>query len=125
MTDYKTLSNDQINKAVAKKLGICWHEVIKQEFELYECACGYTHWLSTGMDKHIRESNPDFCQNAKVLLWTLEKKDYYNLFMAKLLYGFEQFNVEADDWDGSIDVDYVKNPRLLAEEFLRWEKQCT
>jgi hypothetical protein len=67
------------------------------------------------LDSDYQQKRPDFCTNAAVLLWELEKKDYYYNFM---------------DWVGMakkgyepvyIQVKYILNPRQLCEEFLMWE----
>ena len=47
-------------------------------------------------------------------------EERYALFMAKLEYGMQQPNIEAIDWDGSIDEDYVLNPSALLRKACEW-----
>lgn len=47
----------------------------------------------------------------------------YKLFMAKLQYGFEQPNVEAVDWDGSIDEEYILNVPALVQKAIEFLEQ--
>ena len=114
MTDYKTLPNDQINKAVAKKLGICWHD-----FQPY-CENGEhtTYCIKCFEEETEQNQNPDFCTNAKVLLEELEKRDDYRYFIKHVSSWVVPFKRKEKLF---LNIDYVKNPRQLAEEFLRWE----
>jgi len=113
MTDYKELSNTEINKLVMKKLGLCWHTIVTRDEAGYHCSCGKVwRYLSTCCP------NPDFCSNAKTLIEELKKIDDWHGFAAKT---FHHFFYDAE-YDYSIPMDYVTDPRQLAIEFLEWEK---
>jgi hypothetical protein len=88
------------NRHFAKLMGI--KPILPQTEEEYES--GNLHY-------------PDFTDVREVLK-VISKKKWYNLFMAKLIYWGD--NVEAIDWDGNIDVDYVINPGMLRDKVINF-----
>jgi hypothetical protein len=112
---------DTLNRKVADKLGIHWHEG-----SMYKEPSGNRHY---GCSKcGSAESNPDFTKNAAVLLGELKKKDYYDNFMDSIDTMYRV--ADKKDKDGLflyyvdecfVNIDYILNPRLLCERFLEWE----
>ncbi len=100
------LSNTEINKLVAEKLGLLWHEEISVPPRSI-CSCG-------------QNINSAFCSNAKVLLDELEKKGLLQNFAWKL--NNNQRYGCAQKMNDTIPIKYILNPRLLCEECLEWEK---
>lgn len=99
--------------------GGCWHEYDKIIGLYNKCSCGK---ICGNLDEHIKQSNPTYTNPADILK---RMRDYcgeerYALFMAKLEYGMQQPNIEAIDWDGSIDEDYVLNPSALLRKACEW-----
>lgn len=127
MTDYKMLSDTEINKAIAEKLGICWHEIAKNIIPVYTCSCGKELYLYADMNEHIKASNPDFCTNAKVLLNVLEDSDdYLNILHPEESFVNQIGAVVFDKYTSNpiilIEDKYILDPRQLAIEYLRWKK---
>ena len=73
------------------------------------------------MDKHIKESNPSFSDPREVLKVMMAWKDF-KLFMARLEYG-DFLNVDAIDWSGHIDLDYITEPNKLLKAAIEWLKE--
>ncbi|MDD5006346.1 MAG: hypothetical protein PHS93_09010 [Candidatus Omnitrophica bacterium] len=109
-----------LNRKVAEKLGIEWHEVfsIKEYLtadgyvSIYTCSCGAT----SKSDQELC-TNPDFTANAKDLIEVLMKRDDWNKFRGEILEGNHLRIIDRTD---SI-YKYILNPRLLCEAFLEWE----
>ena len=94
------------------------------------------HWHDFGETKcgehsiqflHCRKCNgylpnPTFSHPEEILEVMMKREDY-ELFMAKLSYCFTAPNVDAMDWDGVIDVDYVLHSDKLLVAAIEWCKQ--
>ena len=108
----KKLTDTDINKAVALKLGIEWHERTNAIMftDFFSCSCGYQTSNREDFINHIKESNPDFTLNAKDLIEIILQRDDLKGFA--LFFGFGL---------GDIELKYVLNSRLLCERFLEWE----
>lgn len=123
------MTDQEINKAVALKLGLPWHEwrIIYNSglvvVDKWECNCGETGIMPTG-DWHCMKSNPDFLSNAAVLIRELKKRNKLYIkgsnsgFIYKI--GTVGFCLH-DAGNFYINFDYILNPRQLCEEYLRWE----
>jgi hypothetical protein len=94
--------NDEMRE-FCRKVGICWHEWDWYEDHYFCEKCGEL------LIDHPIPTNPDLL-NPLVVLGIMRKRKDFELFMAKLMYGFEQPGVEAIDWCNDIDMDYLINP---------------
>lgn len=102
------------NREFAELAGIQWHEQIKSDGL---CLCGEMH-----RSFNASVLNPNFLDAREVVKVMRGRKDF-PLFMARLQYGFQQPGITAEDWDHSIDIDYVEQPGLLRDEASRWMKE--
>ncbi len=89
------MTDTELNKAVAEKLGI------KPDPE----------WF--------KEGYPDFTLNAKDLIEVLMKRDDWIFFREEI--GTWNCYGGKNVWVSRISLDYILNPRLLCEEYLKWE----
>ncbi len=110
------MTDTELNRKVCKKLGIEWHEVVQRGFQNL-CSCGFNCYLMVTLDKHIKDSNPDFTLNAKDLIEVLMKHTGWRKFRCEILEGNHLRIIDRTD---SI-YKYILNPRLLCERFLEWE----
>jgi hypothetical protein len=118
---FHTMTDTELNQAVAKKLNIPWHEQVGNNgfCDYYKCSCGWeVHVYSCGacgqLLNHCNASNPDFTVNAKVLLEAMKEKlgeERYDNFIP-FLQQTHWFSIEE-----FIDA-YILNPRQLCEKFL-------
>jgi hypothetical protein len=111
------MTDTELNKAVAEKLGIEWHEVVWKDcvsFKVKYCSCGYKYGF-----KDEEHSNPDFAANAKDLIEVLMKRDDWIFFREEI--GTWNCYGGKNVWVSRISLDYILNPRLLCEEYLKWE----
>ena len=126
-----------LSEKFARLAGVEWHESdVWHEaygyFRVETCIiCGYksaSEYDKEGrseakeqMDKHIKESNPSFSDPREVLKVMMAWKDF-KLFMARLEYG-DFLNVDAIDWSGHIDLDYITEPNKLLKAAIEWLKE--
>jgi len=125
------MTDTELNSAVAKKLNIQWHEQVGNNgfCDYYKCSCGwevhvYSCGAATQLLNHCNAANPNFTQNAKVLLEVIKEKlgeERYALFI-------NSFTAYTDyrSWTTymcAVDFinTYILNPRSLCEKFLEWE----
>jgi len=108
---------EQLCKEFTLLTGGHWHEWelgIPPDTFLYQCKCGE---IETDYNQNLSYENP-----ADVLR-VIEKFDWSELFMAKLVYGFEQPNIEGKDWDGCIPVGYILEPDALLKAAVAFLKE--
>jgi len=111
---------EQLCKEFTELTGGHWHEIGKKG----KCSCGYS-FFPDEIYYHLENNNSTY-ENPADVLRVIEKFDWSELFMAKLVYGFEQPNIEGKDWDGCIPVGYILEPDALlkaAVEFLKEGKK--
>ena len=127
----KNMTDTELNSAVAKKLNIPWHEQVGNNgfCDYYKCSCGWeVHVYSCGacgqLLNHCNAANPDFTQNAKVLLDVMKEKLGEERFAGFIFtvgaYDKADHSVGLNEWI-SIDLEYILNPRQLCEKFLEWD----
>ena len=125
MTDHKELTNEQLNKAVALKLGIEWHEEIEADECFHYCSCGRKFYTDYQMWSHLQDrANPDFCSNAKFLLEELQKRDEWDKIAMSILKLEVIVPVGNSHYKNiySVSLEYILNPRLLVLAYLEWKK---
>lgn len=101
--------------------GLAGIEYKKSLCGLINGCCIYRGRDNQCKDKNYCENQkyPDFSIAISVLMVMREREDF-ELFMAKLMYGFEQEGVEAIDWDHNIDIDYILTPGALRDEAIKF-----
>ena len=116
------------NRRLNELLGLCWHEKI--DFD-DECSCGM-QWMgpqyARGINKHLRESNPDYAADPRLLLREMMKRDDWPRFLDSIG-GFHSAFAGEDGlpssikWIDSIPLDYILDTtgklRDLAIEWLQ------
>lgn len=115
------MTDQELNRRVAEKLGIEWHK--EGETNPFRCICGRRFNWVIDVENHCKAFNPDFCSNAKVLLETIQEKQvkFYKTFMSKVGgFGYDNEKREACYF---MYEKYILNPRLLCEEYLKWEER--
>lgn len=65
------MTDTELNRKVAEKLGIEWHEFKETTPLGSRCSCGM---ICGNLDEHIRLSTVDFTLNAKYLIEVLMKR---------------------------------------------------
>jgi hypothetical protein len=114
--NFKEMTDDQINKLIAEKLGIHWHigSIYREPNGKRRLGCSVCGSI---------EPNPNFCSNAKVLLGELKKKGYWDKFAHQIL--DLKVIVPVGDYQYEniyhVPLAYILNPRLLCEKYLEWE----
>ena len=105
---------DKLCREFTELTGGHWHELVQvhpAEYNVLTCVtCGEND-----------VTNPTY-ENPADVLRVIEKFDWSELFMAKLVYGFEQPNIEGKDWDGCIPVGYILEPDALLKAAVEWLK---
>lgn len=122
--EYQLLKGDEPNYArlFHEATDGCWHEVElfsnKDSNENYRCKkCGNLFYLF----HHIGNVNPTYDNPRDIFKRMKEKcgEEQYSLFMAQLEY-VDNGYIEPQDWSGSIDVEYVKNPTALLRKAVKF-----
>jgi hypothetical protein len=115
------------NRRFAKLAGLPYFTIEHIDGE-WVCGCGFkVLWEDGKMAiQHLRSHNsPDYAADPRLVLEVMLSRKDGPLFMARLMYGFEQPGVEAIDWDNNIDVDYILDTtgklRDLAIEWMEKE----
>jgi hypothetical protein len=117
------MTDTELNRAVAKKLGLPWHEAsLFTDKVNYKCSCGGLFRVEL-ITEHITASNPDFTQNAKVLLETLKEKLGEERYR-KFINSFTSYTDHRPwtTYKPTVDFidEFILNPRQLCEKFLEF-----
>jgi len=117
------MTNTELNYKVAEKLGIEWHSVknhgTNDDKVCPLCTCGKEFITRGDLYAHVQYDNPDFTLNAKNLIEVLMKRDDWIFFREEI--GTWNCYGGKNVWVSRISLDYILNPRLLCEEYLKWE----
>ncbi|MFH1448101.1 MAG: hypothetical protein ABIG39_04520 [Candidatus Micrarchaeota archaeon] len=114
------------NKELHELLGLCWHEEVpSSKIFNYRCLCGYEVETQIRLlGKHIRENNPDYASDPRLVLREMMKREDFRLFMARLMYYGD--TAGAIDWDEDITIDLILDTtgklRDMAIEWLKNNK---
>ena len=109
-----------LSEKFARLVGIEWHE-IKKENVNFACTCRIQFKTYDMLLQHVQNLNPDFSDPREVLKVMMAREDF-KLFMARLEYG-DFPNVDAIDWSGHIDLDYITEPNKLLKAAVEWRKK--
>ena len=111
------MTDTELNRAVAKKLGICWHEALfKGSHICTHCGCFAD---KNGLDYF----NPDFTKNAKVLLDAIKEKlgeERYMEFIHSITSYTDYRGYTTYMSIAGFIYSYILNPRSLCEKFLEF-----
>jgi len=114
-------NRDKLCREFTELTGGHWHEIVpSNKYGNCLCSCGeiINIWNMVGHCKNYNSYT-----NPADVLRVIEKFDWSELFMAKLVYGFEQPNIEGKDWDGCIPVGYIIEPDALLKAAVEWLKE--
>lgn len=117
--------NQDINRRFAELVGppLCWHTTIQNHLGNYTCSCGKEFdgmGCFAAQKEHKQVLNPNFIRDPRLVLVEMMKREDWELFMAKLMYGLEQPGVETIDWDHNIDIDHILTVGLLVKAAIEW-----
>jgi len=124
------MTDTELNKKICEKLKIQWHEQVGNNgfCDYYKCSCGWeVHVYSCGacgqLLNHCNASNPDFTQNAKVLLDAIKEKlgeERYEEFIRSFT-AYTDFR-GITTYMCAVDFinTYIFNPRSLCEKFFEF-----
>ena len=113
------MTDTELNKKICEKLGICWHEgdcaKLSNPYDVrhgqYVLFCKH---CKMELDSDYEQHNPDFTQNAKVLLEAMKEElsltDWYTFHRS----------VGGGIKKEYIYLTYILNPRSLCEKFLEF-----
>ena len=107
------------NREFAELVGLCRHEndpppIYTMEYGIVlVCKCGFKTQSLIELNKHIKESNPNYASDPRLVLREMVKREDFPLFMARLMYMGD--SVEGIDWDHNIDIDYILDANFELE----------
>ena len=106
------MTTEQMNKYVAEKLGLCWHEPIFMRRDTGEIK----HICTKCMDVVTFNCNPDFSQGSGIirLLEEVMKHKTWTKFAC------EYFFNDCATGDVFIPIDYMIIPGKLLEAVVAW-----
>lgn len=115
---------DNTNKAFHEAARKCWHEELVKEVEddsgfvTYICSCGSCYSFRDHIKKHIAESNPDYCDDPRLVIEVMRKREDWDEFC---IFVEQKCWYDAYPW---IDLFMDKTGKLrdLALEWLEKEK---
>jgi hypothetical protein len=118
------MNTEQINKRFAKLAGICWHKPSKPE---------YCDGSLGGRCKIIRDDNPDFCGDPRLVLEVMMKREDWYYHVGRTKYGFllSLFKYHQEDVEGAVSsmlknyiLDTTGLLAMKAVEFMEGRNIC-
>jgi len=106
------------NKKFAELVGICWHEndpppIYTMEYGIVlVCKCGFKTQSLTELNKHIKESNPDYAADPRLVLREMER-------IGKLMGFLIELNLGACGFIYSYILDETGKVRDAAIKFMK------
>jgi hypothetical protein len=123
------MTTEQMNRAVAEWLGICWHKLIPYAIHDGTTICRNCKKSFPIMNMFNADLNPDFSCGAGIirLLEEMMKREDWDEFslevgppIAKTL-GFGRYPLENKS--EAIDHDYITTPSKLLQAVWEWSKE--
>ena len=119
------------NRELHELLGLCWHEYVNSPKGLreFECSCGKGFDWSRVIDKHIRELNPDYTSDPRLVLREMVKREDWPEFYGSLHSSkienikFHAGTVKRNEYSGTIGIRYILDTTGMMEDLaIEWLK---
>jgi hypothetical protein len=112
------MTNEEANKYLCEKLGLCWHEIERTWGEYYQCSCSKHKVLYEDLLKH---SNPNFSTDAgavQLLRLMMKRVDWWRFIEE---YGDRYRYYQGDQVkEDMIAVELITTSSALLDACVEW-----